>query len=655
MILLAAGLALILWGGIAALLLERRPASADRGFTWCVVAGCAIAAVPALSRLAGGAIPPEWLGDGFPGTSRVPFGIDALSAWFLLPVLFVGTASAAYGAPYLRRGHAERALGVPHLLMAALVVGLVGVVTATTIVAFLVAWEVMAIGSYLLIVFERHDAQARRAGFLYIVLTHTCTLALLCLFTAWAGGDVNARFTDLPAPAAAAPVAANLVLTLALVAFGIKAGLVPFHFWLPDAHSAAPSHVSALMSGVVIKMGIYGLMRVLVGIGTPPAWWGWTVLGLGVTSAVFGVLWALAQHDLKRLLAYHSVENIGIILMGLGLGALGSAYHQPALALLGYAGALLHTLNHALFKSLLFLGAGTVNLATGTREIDRMGALARVLPRTATAFLVGSAAIVGLPPFNGFVSEWLVFRGLLGCGTSGSGLKLAIVAVVGLALTGALALACFSKVYGVVFLGNARHEAPPLAPGWERALAAPQVVLAAACFAIGVAPVVLLPALGRAAAPLLPPGVSAAALLVPAHDVLVISWVAAALVGLGLAVTLARAITLRGRAHASAATWGCGYAAPTPRMQYTASSYAAPLLQAFGAGSGSRVECAPGAFRTVPRDLVLDLVGRPLWRRLTRAAEDIRILQSGAIRWYLLYTIVCLLALLVYLRAAGRP
>jgi hypothetical protein len=277
------------------------------------------------------------------------------------------------------------------------------------------------------------------------------------------------------APASALPKRAG-PLTLALVGFGIKAGAVPGHFWLPGAHAAAPSHISALLSGVMLKTGIYGLFRALILLGDPPAWWGWAVLLLGVASAVLGVLWALAQHDLKRLLAYHSVENIGIILMGLGVGALGATHHLPAVALLGYAGALLHTLNHALFKSLLFLSAGVVVQATGTREIDRLGGLARRMPGTALAFLVGAAAIVGEPPINGFVSEWLIFMGLVHAGRVGEGLQAAAALTAGLALTGALALACFSNCRRCLPAWPRRQLATP--PGRRRASSCPSYLAA---------------------------------------------------------------------------------------------------------------------------------------------------------------------------------
>ena len=278
------------------------------------------------------------------------------------------------------------------------------------------------------------------------------------------------------------------MLLLALVGFGFKAGFVPMHFWLPPAHAAAPSHVSALMSGIVIKTGIYGLLRVVLLLGGAPAWWGWIVLGLGIISGVLGVLWALAQHDIKRLLAYHSVENIGIILMGIGVGVLGVAYHAPLVAMLGFTGGLLHTVNHAVFKSLLFLGAGAVYRATGTRNMEELGGLARRMPLTWLAFLIGAAAIVGLPPLNGFVSEWLVYQGLFATSQSSDVLRLAVLGIPALALIGALALACFTKVAGVVFLGTPRTAHASRATEVGRGRYLPALALAVTCLALGVAP-----------------------------------------------------------------------------------------------------------------------------------------------------------------------
>jgi hydrogenase-4 component B len=643
-ILFGLGLATILLGGIVACALGRR-AAAERLFGWTATAGCLLALSPGVAVLiptASGLASPD---------PRPWFAIDALSAWFLVAVLGAGAAIAAFGVPYLAPERAHRPTGLAHLLLSVLLVALCGVVTARTVVAFMVSWEVMAVAAFFLIVFEHEKREVWTAGLIYLVLTHVCTLALIGMYAAWAGGHPGARFDELAARAQSGLAPTGLVLALGLLGFGIKAGAFPFHFWLPGAHASAPSHVSALLSGVMLKMGIYGLLRVLTLIGTPPPWWGWTVLLLGLASAVLGVLWALAQHDLKRLLAYHSVENIGIILLGIGLGALGTAYHQPAVALLGYAGALLHTLNHSLFKSLLFLGAGAVVRASGTREIDRMGGFARRLPRTAVAFLIGAIAIVGLPPLNGFVSEWLVFRGLLGAGAAGGALRIAVPAVVGLALTGALALACFSKLFGVVFLGSPR-EAVGAEMG-ESGLIAPQWALAGACIAIGLLPAFVVPIVLRTAGGLAPGAAAGASAPWARSPGLALSVLSASMLGAFAIAWGARALAKQ-RA-AAAGTWGCAYEHPTPRMQYTASSYAGPLLASFGSITGIHEERSAGAFRSHAGDPILDRGGRSLWKWLRATAAGLRTLQAGGVRRYLVYSIACLIGLLLYLRFRALP
>jgi len=652
-ILFAAGLGLILLGGLAAFTLDHRHTLGDRIFRWSAVAGGLVALAPALGLLSGAA------GATRGATGPGPFGIDLLSAWFLLVVLGVGVTIVAYGVPYLAPERRHRRVGLAHLVLAVLLVAMSGVVTARTIVAFLASWEIMAVAAWWLVIFEHEKRETWDAGMVYLVLTHACTLALIGMFAVWRGGQVDWRHIPITRLVANGPVATDLVLVLGLVGFGIKAGAFPFHFWLPGAHAAAPSHVSALMSGVMLKVGIYGLCRMLAVLGAPPAWWGLTVLLLGLASSVLGVLWALAQHDLKRLLAYHSVENIGIILIGLGLGALGAAYHQPGIALLGIAGALLHTLNHALFKSLLFLGAGAVVRETGHREIDRMGGLGRRMPGTALAFLVGSIAIVGLPPLNGFVSEWWIFRGLLGAGIAGGGIRAAVVVAVGLALTGALALACFSKLFGIVFLGTPRDGATEPRPPAASPLLAPQAVLAVACIVIGVAPVCVAPAVARVAGSLLPQIDAGAGPAAPAGvpaalgSTLPLSGLAAALLLLLGLAWLARRRVLARRPRRTSPTWGCAYARASGRMQYTASSYAAPLLAAFGSVSGIREERTRTTFHTRAIEPILDRLGRPLWSRVVALAVRLRPLQAGRMRQYLLYAILCLVGLLVYLQLAG--
>jgi len=652
-ILFTVGLALILVGGIGAFVFDRTPATADRMFQWSAVAGCLIALIPAVSLLARVAAGTGGHAPSIPGGPNDAFGIDLLSAWFLLIVLGVGAAIAAYGVPYIAPERGHRPVGLAHLLLSVLILALSGVVTARTIVAFLVSWEVMALAAWLLVIFEHEKREVWDAGMVYLVLTHVCTLALIGMFAAWSGGHVRWGFDQLSQAASLGLIPVSLVLALGLVGFCIKAGAVPFHFWLPGAHSAAPSHVSALLSGIMLKVGIYGLCRMLSMMGPPPAWWGWIVLSMGLASSVLGVLWALAQHDLKRLLAYHSVENIGIVLLGLGLGALGMTYHQPALALLGLTGALLHALNHSLFKSLLFLGAGAIVRDTGTRDIDRLGGLARRTPFTAIAFLIGSIAIVGLPPLNGFVSEWVIFRGLLGAGLASGHIRVVVIVAVGLALTGALALACFSKLYGIIFLGTPRDSSIATQRIMEGLLVPSQVVLAAGCVVIGVAPALIVPAALRTAELIVPQFSIGPDALGVIGSLVPLSTLAVAMLAIAALIWAGRRMALAGHPRGSSATWGCAYAEASARMQYTASSFANPLLAAFGPASGIREERAPASFHTHPIELVLDLLGRPLWDRVVRAAGRLRPLQAGSMRWYLLYAILCMLGLLLYLRFAG--
>ncbi len=649
MTLFLTGIAAIVLGGLAVVPLSPRPRLASGVFAVLVAAGCLLAAVPAFQVLAGGTIPVVRVSTAVPGGDWV-FGVDPLSAFFLLVVLAVGAASALYGVRYLAAEAGHGSVGVSHFLLALEIAALALVVTARSGIPFLIAWEIMAVLAYFLVVFESEHAEVRRAGLIYLIATHTGTLALIALFAAWGQRAGSLPFDALAAVSPTLPAGGALVFALGLAGFGFKAGIVPLHFWLPGAHGAAPSHVSALMSGVVIKMGIYGLLRLLALAGPPPAWWGWLVLSLGLASGVLGVLWALAQHDLKRLLAYHSVENIGIILLGLGLGALGARYDAPLLAVIGFAGAVLHTLNHALFKSLLFLGAGAVLRATGTRVMDRLGGLARRMPFTWGAFLIGSIAIVGLPPLNGFVSEWLVYQGLFrSAGVAPA--RAAVFAVAGLALIGALALACFAKVGGAVFLGQPRTGEAQQGREVGLGLLAPMAGLALACVVIGVVPVVAVAPALRVAATLGGIGrdavAEAAAAVGPALQWISLTAVAlAALVGAGS--WLHRRL-LRRRPQTWTDTWGCGYARPDPRMQYTAASFAAPLIVAFGRTAGLHVTRGREAFHTHPKDHVLDGIALPLWRRVRAWAFAARPIQQGRLWMYLLYVLAALLALLLYL------
>ncbi|MGH7619489.1 MAG: proton-conducting transporter membrane subunit [Gemmatimonadaceae bacterium] len=644
------GLGLIVLAAAVQIALRGRgPASAMFGVL--VIAGAALGIGTAAGVVRDGATVSTTIAGVLPGGDWA-MGVDPLSAVFLVVILGVGAISAVYGIGYMRYD-TENAAWPSHAFFALEVVALALVVCARSVVPFMGAWELMAIGSLLLILTEHRHAEARRAGFIYIVATHAGTLALFALFATLARDTGDFTFGALAEGTRADGAARNAVLALALVGFGVKAGLFPLHFWIPPAHAAAPSHVSALMSGVVIKIGIYGLLRVVWLVGTPPLWWGWTVLGIGTLSAVLGVLWALAQHDIKRLLAYHSVENIGIILMGLGVGALGAAYGNPMLAVLGYGAALLHTLNHALFKSLLFFCAGAVYRETGTRDMERLGGLARRMPAIWLLFAIGAAAIVGLPPLNGFVSEWLVYRGLLEAGRTAEPLRLAVLAIPALALVGGLALACFAKVAGVTFLGTARTERARGAGEPSALLRVPAVALAAACAVIGLLPSLVVPAMMSggafiASVPITADGIAAAS----AGMWQVSAFGAVLLVAVG--VIALEMHWLRGRvARRASETWGCGYANVTPRMQYTASSFAAPLVDLFGRASGVRAHRGATVFHSEPFDLVLDRAVAPVWRSVQRIAIRLRGLQQGRLRTYLMYAVATLTMLLGYLLMSG--
>lgn len=649
MILFFAGVAAIVLAGLLSALLGTRAKLGDALYRVFFAIGCALAAVPALNVLRGVTVPALRFHSGIPGGAWV-FGVDALSAVFLLVVAAIGAAVAFYGVTYIRPNYSAQRVALVNLFLALLVAALALLVTARAAMPFLVAWESMAILAYLLVIVEHERAQTRRAGLLYLISTHAATLLLFILFAAWGSRAADLTFSSL-AQVRHSAVAQAVLLSLALVGFGLKAGLVPLHFWLPEAHAAAPSHVSAIMSGVVIKMGIYGLLRVVALLEAPAAWFGWLLLGLGAASGVLGVLWALGQHDLKRLLAFHSVENIGIILLGMGAGVLGSAHDQPAVALLGFGGAILHTVNHALFKSLLFLGAGSIYHRTHEREIDRLGGLWQAMPATATAFLIGSAAIIGLPPLNGFVSEWLVFRSLLQAGFASSELRVAVLAAATFGLIGALALACFAKVVGTVYLGTARrslgHNNQEVPAGMVR----PQFALAGACVLIGTLPWLAIRPVLRAAANVA--GTSENALMAD------IAFRNFTIGSLALAAVLAGAWLLRRqllrRARAPVAeTWGCGYSAITARMQYTGSSFAAPLLVAYGPAAGIRTTRSGDGLSTHAVEPVLDLMLLPSWRRIHRLAYRMRALQRGRLSSYLIYIILTLVTLLLYLLVEGR-
>jgi len=586
--------------------------------------------------------------------------LDPLAAFFLLPVHVLGAAGSLFGLRYWRQEEHPSDGARLRFFYGLLIAAMAGVLLAADGLTFLIAWEVMALSGFFLVATEDERPEVRQAGWLYLVATHVGTLALFGLFALLWSLTGSPELRPLP-PAALGAGATSGVLLLALLGFGLKAGIVPFHFWLPDAHASAPSHVSALLSGVMLKVAIYGLLRTLTLLPPPPPGWGIVMLLLGSASALYGVAFALGQHDLKRLLAYHSIENVGIIVMGLGLALLGTSAHQPVWAALGIGGALLHVWNHGLFKALLFFGAGSVLHATGTRDLERLGGLARPMGGTALLFGLGALAICGLPPLNGFVSELLIYVGLFrvaGDAVAGPWAAAALAAPL-LAMVGALAVACFVKAWGGVFLGQPRspaaaeaHESPP-------SMLAAMGVLAAACVAIGVLPLLVLPLLERAAASWLgvatPPRLGT---LLPWGSLVLGN--AALLAGIAGAALLLRAHLAR-RPPASGPTWDCGYAAPSARMSYTASSFAEMLVRLFGwllrpryrGGVARDLFPPPGAFESHVPDPVLESWLVPGWGAVRRSLGPLRALQQGRVQRYLVYMLITLCLLLLQVVPVG--
>jgi hydrogenase-4 component B len=664
-VLLLVAVALTSGSGLLALALSRRPRLGQALACATLCAGAALGSAAAVVALAAPVPPALALPWAAPG-GALALRLDGLSAFFLLPVLLVPALGSIYGLAYFPQEKLGRKAVRLQLLFGLATGSMAVVVSAANAMLFLVAWEVMALCGFFLVLTHHEEREAQRAGFVYLASAHAANLALFALFALLAH---LAGSTDFAAMAglriAGAPAAA--VFALALAGFGLKAGLLPLHFWLPGAHAAAPSHVSALMSGVLLKTGVYGLLRVTGFFEAPPASWGALLLAGGAVSAVMGVAFALAQHDVKRLLAYHSVENIGIIAMAAGLALLGRSRGDPALVFLGFAGAVLHVVNHATFKALLFLGAGAVVHGTGTRDMDLLGGLARAMPRTAALFLVGAAAICGLPPLNGFASEWLVYlaslRTVYDVGPTPHPHYAALGAPV-LAFVGGLAAACFVKVHGTIFLGQGRSAHAARAHEPPTAMLLPMAVLAAACAAIGLFPAALLPALAGAAAQWA--GIAPEALLGPAASAgasaMRVSLVAAALLAAVLAAWLLRRRLLRGP-QPQAETWGCGYSRPTARMQYTGSSLADGLTGTFRWAFFPRRRVLPprGVFprraiyrATVP-DTALERGIVPALGAVARLAGRARSRLLGAVQFQALLLAGGLVALLAWLALSGGP
>lgn len=590
------------------------------------------------------------------------FRLDALAAFFLAVVNLGGAAASLYALGY---GRHERSPGRVLPFYPAYLAGMNIVVLADDAFTFLVAWEFMSLTSWALVVSHHRESENVRAGYVYLLMASVGTLALLLAFGVLAGAGGNYDFDSIRAADPSTALAA-LVLLLTLFGAGSKAGLVPLHAWLPLAHPAAPSHVSALMSGVMTKVAVYGFVRIAFDLlGSPQWWWSIVVLGVAGPTATIGVLYALMQRDLKRVLAYSTIENIGIIFTGLGLALAFKAEGLDWVAALAFTAALLHVFNHAVFKSLLFFGAGAVLNATGERDMEKLGGLIHRMPRTAVAMLVGCMAISALPPFNGFVSEWLTFQAILLSPQLPSwSLKLIVPAVGGLlALAAALAAACFVKAFGISFLGRARTPVAASAHETDAWSLAAMFILAALCLIAGILPGLFIDALTPVSEAMVGRGMPHQSglewlTIVPiaesrsSYNGLLV-FVFVTLSGSIAAVAIHRLASDRLR---RAPAWDCGFPDPSPAIQYSASSFSQPIRRVFGSLVFRAREIgempppgglAPARLTVKMHDVIWDTLYAPIGYGIGFVTARVNVLQFLTIRRYLSLVFVALITLLL--------
>ena len=602
-----------------------------------------------------------------PGTTVFPVGgplgiltcrIDGLSAFFVLVTNFTFLTGCIYSRGYLDmyRGSKRGAqLALHYFSYTWLHLSMLGVLMFRDGLAFLVAWELMAVSSFMLILFEAEKRSTLKTAVNYLIQMHVGLMFLVIAFLVCEADSGVFGFDGLPAYFSRH---GNLGLFLLFFAgFAFKAGFVPLHTWLPEAHPAAPTHVSGVMSGVMIKMGIYGILRVLWDVRADHLAIGWILLGISAVSGLLGVMMAIVQHDLKKLLAYHSIENIGIIGMGVGLGAIGLGLGHPVLAILGFTGALLHVLNHSLFKSLLFYATGSVYKKAHTRNIEELGGVIHKMPHTSFLFLAGAVAICGIPPLNGFISEFIIYSGLI-TGLSAANAYQSVtmlLTIISLVMIGGLAVFCFTKVFGIVFLGQPRNPSHEPHEEAEASMLIPQYLIAVLLLFIGLFPMIFIRPLTALVAGQF--SLDPVTAVTPLPGIFTkISVMAVILLSLTAALWLLRRFILRKRVTATGPTWGCGYEAGSPRQQYTGTSWANNFAELAQPVLQSKDEYEPiredeifpkeRTFRRHPGDVFRSGTDRFTWF-LMLALKKLARLQTGNIRHYVLYAFIFILIIFI--------
>ncbi|ALG68664.1 hydrogenase 4 subunit B [Beggiatoa leptomitoformis] len=613
------------------------------------------------------------LNDNEPIITQFPLGLpwlawhvrlDPLAGFFCIIIGIVTTAVSLYAPGYVREfTHGQYPLSVLGLFTGLFIAGMLLVLIADDAFFFMIAWEIMSLASYFLVAYQHLQSANRRAAFLYLLMAHVGALSILMAFSVLANVGDGLSF-DAMRSAHIAPLWGDIVFGLALFGFGMKAGLIPIHAWLPEAHPVAPSHISALMSGVMLKVAIYGLIRVSFDLIDKPHWsWGVILLIVGAASAVLGILYALMQNDVKRLLAYSSIENVGIICIALGLSLLFIAIGRPLIGSLALLAALYHALNHAVFKGLLFLGAGAIIHTTHEKDLERMGGLLKRLPYTGFFFLIGVLSISALPPFNGFVSEWLIFQAALQAPSLDSGVLRALIPLSAalLALTSALSVACFVKLYGIAFLGQPRTRHVKHARETSWGMKVGQGLLAVLCLLLGILPTNLISFIDTIPQNLLGVGLPSASAggwlwLTPIAPH--VASYSAPLVILSIAMVWALVyLFLRGRKKTRLTRpWECGFGEPTARMQYTATAFAMPIRRIFKPiwridesieeSKNKTLYSSAIRYQLSITDHSWTALYEPIGRTVLFISRLVSRLQTGNIRVYLAYSFFTLIILL---------
>jgi len=587
---------------------------------------------------------------------HISLNTDNLSLFFLLPVFLIGLLSALYGIHYLNNSKKNSLRNaISNFFLAMLILSMVFVVTANDIVTFLLAWELMSVSSCFLILYDYEKKETRHAAFIYFIFTQAGAMFIFASFGLFYAITNSFDFVI------ASNITQNLKLIiffLAFVGFGSKAGVFPLHVWLPHAHPAAPSHISAIMSGVMIKMGIYGILRLYIVLKPDSIILAATIIILGIVSGFLGVIYALGQSNIKKVLAYSSIENIGIILIGIGLGMLGSLTSSKEMALLGYTGALMHILNHAVFKSLLFMGAGSILHSTGNIEMERLGGLIKKMRLTGITFLIGSVAICGLPPLNGFISEFFIYLSFFNSHINNKWVFiLSMIAIISLSLIGGLAVACFTRISGIVFFGEPRTRIVESAHKERPFMIYSMLILAFLCIMIGILPEIFLKYASKTALLL------TQSEILPEYELKLfnladissnISFAALSFFVLAGFLMLIRRYIYSGKEITLESTWGCGFSRSSPKVQYTGSSFASTIME-FNSSIAPLAEDFKepgGIFPTSSKYLskINDIAENFMINRIVlpfmHFIKDLRWIQHGEIQLYVSYIVIALLMML---------